>query len=191
METQQKKQTDLTPDFTLDLVPFFLSFFFAQTQSLLSLSALCNHMSALLTFSKLFKKRSGRNVYSSLYLIFFLITSMSVRWGLCLLCSIRLYIVQSKVVNQSMCNRKKKQNAKLLSLCTSASQFYSVFKMLTADMANRYHWSKNLVALLSEICLEMIFLIIFALIPLGSVTLRIVWSHWHQNHVRSKKYKYI
>lgn len=42
--------------------------------------------------------------------------------------------------------------------------------MLTADMANRHHWSKNLVALLSEICLEMIFLIIFALIPLGSVT---------------------
>lgn len=65
VETQEKKQTDLTTDFTLDpLSSFFL--FFAQTQSLLSFSALCNHMSALLTFSKVFKKKtSGRSVNSS------------------------------------------------------------------------------------------------------------------------------
>lgn len=68
-DTRRQKQSDRTTNLTTDLLPFcplclffgVFEFIFAQTQSLLSLSALCNHMSALLTFSKVFKKKKNNN----------------------------------------------------------------------------------------------------------------------------------
>lgn len=79
VETQEKKQTDLTTDFTLDPLPSFFLLFFAQTQSLLSFSALCNHMSALLTFSKVFKKKNVRSQCQFLtgFLFVLFLTSVS------------------------------------------------------------------------------------------------------------------
>lgn len=105
-------------------------FCFAQTQSFLSPPALCNHISALLMLSKVFKrgwKGWGLRLHTCLFaLVSFL--QLHIRQASCVVldCTYFNQKCKSKYVERE--KEKKQKNAKLLSLCTSASQFCSGFK---------------------------------------------------------------